>query len=199
MSNKTTRRSWMRLRAIPPIPFLIWVVGPAETYATSNLWATTPWAWTDRRNSWPRRTVNRLPTGFFRRCMVAVARAVGVLVYTLGEAARASGKSKSTIAKAIKTGRLSALRGDEGSYQIDPAELHRVYPVTGATNGSGARSDAGSVDGALDAGAPGELAKWRALAIEREETIRDLRTRLDAAAEDLRQEAEERRRVQERL
>jgi len=131
--------------------------------------------------------------------MVAVARAVGVLVYTLGEAARASGKSKSTIAKAIKTGRLSALRGDEGSYQIDPAELHRVYPVTGATNGSGARSDAGSVDGALDAGAPGELAKWRALAIEREETIRDLRTRLDAAAEDLRQEAEERRRVQERL
>ena len=37
MSTKTTRRSWMRLRAIPPIPFLIWVVGPAETYATSDL------------------------------------------------------------------------------------------------------------------------------------------------------------------
>src|SRR5947199_30836 len=43
----------MRLRAIPPIPFLIWVVGPAETYATSDHWATTSWAWTDRRNSWP--------------------------------------------------------------------------------------------------------------------------------------------------
>src|SRR6266853_1869321 len=26
MSTKTTRRCWMRLRAIPPIPFLIWVV-----------------------------------------------------------------------------------------------------------------------------------------------------------------------------
>src|SRR5215469_3907910 len=51
MSPKTTRRSWMRLRAIPPIPFLIWVVGPAETYATSDHWATTSWAWTDRRNS----------------------------------------------------------------------------------------------------------------------------------------------------
>src|SRR6516225_4228433 len=51
--TQTTRHSWMRLRAIPPIPFLIWVVGPAETYATSDLWATTSWAWTDRRNSWP--------------------------------------------------------------------------------------------------------------------------------------------------
>jgi hypothetical protein len=53
MSPKTTRRSWMRLRAIPPIPFLIWVVGPAETYATSDHWATTSWVWTDRQNWWP--------------------------------------------------------------------------------------------------------------------------------------------------
>src|SRR5467141_3232001 len=36
----------------PPIPFWIWVVGPAETYATSDHWATTSSAWTDRRNSW---------------------------------------------------------------------------------------------------------------------------------------------------
>jgi hypothetical protein len=42
----------MRWRAIPPIPFLIWVVGPAATYATSDRWATTSWAWTDRQNSW---------------------------------------------------------------------------------------------------------------------------------------------------
>jgi hypothetical protein len=102
-------------------------------------------------------------------------------VYTLGEAARASGKSKSTIAKAIKSGRVSAARGVDGSYQIDPAELHRVYPLTGATNGTGARSDTGAEDGATDRGAPGELAKWRALAIEREEVIRHLWQRLDAA------------------
>jgi hypothetical protein len=37
MSAKTTRRSWMRLRAIHPIPFLIWVVDAAETYGTSDL------------------------------------------------------------------------------------------------------------------------------------------------------------------
>jgi hypothetical protein len=53
-------------------------------------------------------------------------------VYTLGEAARASGKSKPTIAKA--TGRLSAARSEDGTYQIDEAELHRVYPMTGQVN-----------------------------------------------------------------
>src|SRR5262245_55770516 len=32
-SVKIIRRFWMRLRTIPPTPFLIWVVGPAETFA----------------------------------------------------------------------------------------------------------------------------------------------------------------------
>ena len=51
------------------------------------------------------------------------------MVYTLGEAAKATGKSKSTISKAIKKGRISALKGSNGAYSIDPSELHRVYPV----------------------------------------------------------------------
>lgn len=49
--------------------------------------------------------------------------------YTLGEAAKATGKNKSTINRAIKAGRISAERQDDGSYRIDPAELHRVFPV----------------------------------------------------------------------
>lgn len=52
------------------------------------------------------------------------------VVYTLGEAAKAAGKSKATISKAIKSGRLSAVKGETGVYRIDPAELHRVYPIT---------------------------------------------------------------------
>ena len=52
------------------------------------------------------------------------------MVYTLGEAAKATGKSKSTISKAIKNGRISALKGSNGVYSIDPSELHRVYPIT---------------------------------------------------------------------
>ena len=52
------------------------------------------------------------------------------MVYTLGEAARATGKSKATISKAIKSGRLSARKDETGTFHIDPSELHRVYPPT---------------------------------------------------------------------
>ena len=49
--------------------------------------------------------------------------------YTLGQAAKSTGKSKPTIAHAIKKGRISASRDELGQYQIDAAELHRVYPL----------------------------------------------------------------------
>ncbi len=52
------------------------------------------------------------------------------MVYSLGEAAKATGKSKATISKAIKSGRISAMKDESGTFQIDPAELHRVYPPT---------------------------------------------------------------------
>ena len=48
--------------------------------------------------------------------------------YTLGQAAHATGLSKTAIANAIKKGRLSAQKDEAGQYAIDPAELHRVYP-----------------------------------------------------------------------
>lgn len=47
--------------------------------------------------------------------------------YTLGTAAKATGKSKSTIHRAIKSGRISATCDDTGTYRIDPSELHRVF------------------------------------------------------------------------
>ena len=54
--------------------------------------------------------------------------------YTLGDAAKAVGKSKTTLHRAIKSGRISAAKSEDGSYSIDPSELHRVFPpVTGAT------------------------------------------------------------------
>lgn len=52
------------------------------------------------------------------------------MAYTLGEAAKATGKSKATISKAIKSGRISASKGQNGAFCIDPSELHRVYPLT---------------------------------------------------------------------
>ena len=52
------------------------------------------------------------------------------MVYTLGEAAKATGKSKATISKAIKSGRISAQKDETGTFRIDPSELHRVYLPT---------------------------------------------------------------------
>ena len=54
--------------------------------------------------------------------------------YTLGRAAKATGKSKTTIQRAISKGTISATKDDSGSYSIDPSELHRVFPkVTSET------------------------------------------------------------------
>ena len=48
--------------------------------------------------------------------------------YTLGQAAKATGLSKMTIQRALKSGRISGSKDETGSYQLDPAELHRVFP-----------------------------------------------------------------------
>lgn len=48
---------------------------------------------------------------------------------SLSQAAKLTGKSKSTINRAIKTGKLSAARNEDGSYSIDPAELSRAFDV----------------------------------------------------------------------
>jgi len=58
-------------------------------------------------------------------------------MFTLGTAAKHVGKSKPTISKAIKDGKLSATKVN-GVYQIDPSELSRAFPSTppaGASTG----------------------------------------------------------------
>jgi len=50
-----------------------------------------------------------------------------VKMLTLGQAAKMTGKSKPTISKAVKDGRLSGKKGKDGVYQIEVSELLRVY------------------------------------------------------------------------
>lgn len=83
--------------------------------------------------------------------------------YTLGEAAKATGKSKATISKAIKNGRVSAQKDESGVFHIDPSELHRVYPVN-VSKETGGKPEVPS---------------------EHLATIRELSARLEAAAERL--------------
>jgi hypothetical protein len=50
------------------------------------------------------------------------------LMYTLSSASAATGVNRSTIWRCIKAGKLSGQRDAQGTWAIDPAELHRVFP-----------------------------------------------------------------------
>jgi septal ring factor EnvC (AmiA/AmiB activator) len=74
-------------------------------------------------------------TGFQKRQMERYATPMS---YTLGTAAKATRKSKTTILRAIDSGKISAEKNAHGEWSIEPAELHRVYPLaTNKEQGSG--------------------------------------------------------------
>jgi len=102
--------------------------------------------------------------------------------YTLGEAAKATGKAKTTIQRAIKSGRISASKSSSGAYDIDPSELHRVFPATVAQQEF--KNDAQPL-GATDK-IEAEVLRVKVDMLEQQlhreqETIEDLRKRLDSA------------------
>lgn len=119
--------------------------------------------------------------------------------YTLSEAASATGKNKATIQRAIKSGKISAPKGENGSYEIDPSELHRVFqPVA---QRAAQRGDATIRNSTQQAGFPpnfnalqriADLEKELAVVEERKngleeqkrqltDTVDDLRKRLDSS------------------
>ena len=57
---------------------------------------------------------------------------------TLGKAAKLAGVGKSTLARAIAAGRLSATKTEAGTYEIDTAELAGVYPLVAHGDAAGA-------------------------------------------------------------
>lgn len=86
------------------------------------------------------------------------------MVYTLGEAERATGKSRATLSAAIKSGRIPARKDETGVFHIDPSDLHRIYPRTAHTEPKAPQApppektvavrmihDAGIADGAISA------------------------------------------------
>ena len=106
--------------------------------------------------------------------------------YSLGQAAKAAGRSKTTVHRAIAGGRLSAARTESGGWSIDPAELARVFPADSSGNGLMEQIGTAEPPAAELAQVRADRDRFRALAEERDETIRDLRTRLDAEAEERR-------------
>ena len=106
-------------------------------------------------------------------------------IFTLGEAARATGKSKSTISKALKSGKLSYRDKTKSGYVIDAVELFRAFPKNTIRNVEIERLE--TLEEPLS-----ELARLRAENNLLREQRDDLSRRLDA-------ESEERRRLTERL
>jgi hypothetical protein len=105
------------------------------------------------------------------------------MTYTLAQAAAAAGRNRSSVLRAIKSGKISAVRDEAtAEWRIEPAELHRLYPVADAQGDSQRNAQSRNGD------AQGEIREMRALIAAHENTIDDLRRRLDA-------EAEERRRL----
>lgn len=49
-------------------------------------------------------------------------------MHTLATAAAAVGRNKNAILRAIKAGKIPASRAENGEMQIDPEDLHRIYP-----------------------------------------------------------------------
>jgi hypothetical protein len=49
------------------------------------------------------------------------------MAYSLKQAADAVGKTRPTILRAIQSNKISAIKDAHGQWQIEPAELHRVY------------------------------------------------------------------------
>jgi chromosome segregation ATPase len=116
-------------------------------------------------------------------------------MYSLGEAAKTAGRAKSTILRDIRRGKLSAARTEAGGYQIEPAELARVYPPQRSMQ----RSPNGASNDAQPGAATVEVDRLLDQLSDLRETIRDLRVRLDASEAERRYESEEHHRAQERL
>ena len=122
-------------------------------------------------------------------------------MYTIGTAAKATGKSKSTISRDVDKGKISAVKNEDGSFSIDPAELHRVYPPVGSGNGlcEGQSNDRQPLEGLAETGGiERELQhaqeRISLLEVERlrereqlQEQIEDLRSRLDRSEEERRE------------
>lgn len=118
--------------------------------------------------------------------------------YTLGEAAKAIGLSKPTLSRAIKNGKLTAKKLEDGSYRIDPSELERWNEANGHRNATKTQTktldethETPNRNSVLQAQVDALRQQLEAVGMERDrergqlvDQIEDLRTRLTKADEE---------------
>jgi hypothetical protein len=111
--------------------------------------------------------------------------------YTVAEAAKAIGKSKAAVFRAIRKGTISATRDESsGVFLIDPAELHRAFPPAPTVSPDTLPDTVGDVS---------RFAELDGRLADAHETIADLRHRLDQADADRRQALDRLAAAQERI
>ena len=91
--------------------------------------------------------------------------------YSLAAAAAATGLNKTTVLRAIKSGKISGSKDEHGQWHVEPAELHRVYPPV-ASRADG--SDAVQRDASFDAVVAAELQLKLALSEQRLSDLKDV-------------------------
>jgi hypothetical protein len=108
--------------------------------------------------------------------------------FSLGQAAKETGLDKSTISRAIKSGRLSAQRKEGGGgYEIDPAELFRVFPPASKEQAPLSLPTDASTDVLLENRELRiKLEAAEARIRDKDEEVHDLRRRLDLEGEERR-------------
>jgi excisionase family DNA binding protein len=120
---------------------------------------------------------------------------------SLREAAQQTRVTKSTIWRAIKSGRMSAARADDGGFAIDPAEPFRAFPPQRSEQRP-ARQDATASEVALErpaTPAKDELAVKLAVAEAEIAGLKALLTEVKANRDELRQDRDDWRGRAERL
>lgn len=106
--------------------------------------------------------------------------------FSLSQAAKETGKGKSSIHRAIKSGKLSALRHEDGTYSIDAAELFRAFPPTPSepVEGQGEPREEPLAKSTVAQEVLRVQVEMLTAQLEREQdTVADLRRRLDRAEE----------------
>jgi chromosome segregation ATPase len=96
--------------------------------------------------------------------------------YSLAQAAAAVGRNRSSVLRAIKAGKISAVRDEAtGEWRIEPAELHRLYPVADAQSDAQPSNESAQV----------EIRELRARLADKDDVISDLRQQRDQAQQQL--------------
>jgi excisionase family DNA binding protein len=113
--------------------------------------------------------------------------------FSIGQAAKETGKSKSTISRAIKSGRLSAHKNGD-TFEINAAELFRVFDATDAQPNPGNDTQPNAATPAQPNHGEMEVRLLREMLERERDTVADLRERLTRAELLLTDQRPERRR-----